>query len=270
MCPQQGIWIQAIGGTLNIEITVTGAGGWVREVSELEIQAQITIEPRIWFSPDTVQHNVLIKLLWRLFDALSAPFPSSKATAIRLSAYGVDQQNHPLQSSLLTIRNGLDPTYAVPPFARHDQPDSDGQVAAMVVHLAVEIGQLVSTGHEVADWFNALVMDIFNLASGDLLRHQTVLSWNVWALAPEPVFTPEWARHAEYWRYSLDVNHRSPQYYQGEPFVPALARIYHQLEALRDKLAGEGLLFHLSLVKDIHAELSAIIATNRSKPVVFL
>lgn len=278
MCPQQGIWIQAIEGTLNIEVTVTGSGGKVRE-SPMWIEAQITIEPKIWFSPDTVQNNVLVKLLWKLFGMVGIPFPDSKVNAIRLTAYGVDKQDQPLQpqSRELDIQNELDPNYHVPPFAMHNQPDIYGEVAACSVHLAVEIGQVIPTGNELADWFNALVMDIFNLASGNLLRYQNVLSWNVWTLEPEQVFTPEWEQHAEYWRFSLDVNHRSPegngrnpQYYNGEPFIPEIAFICNKLQELRDKLANEGLFSHLTLVKEVDAELSSIIANNCGGKVVFL
>lgn len=270
MCPQQGIWIQALEGTLNIEVTVTSAGGWVTE-SPMVIDAQITIRPKIWFSPDTIQNNTLIKLLWKLFDTVGIPFPSSKANAIQLHAYGVNQQDQPVPSNVLTIQNGMDPNYQVPSVAQHQQE------AAVCVYLAVEIGELFPSGSEIADWFNALVMDIFNLASGNLLQYRNVLSWNVWALAPEEVYTPEWQMHADYWRFSLDVNHRSPegngrnpQYFDGRPFSPEVAFICNKLQELKDRLANEGIFSALPIVKDIEAELTAIISTNCGGEVVFL
>src|SRR6185436_11932798 len=122
MCPQQGIWIEAIEGTLNVEVTVTSSGGWVIE-NPMTIDAQITIQPKIWFSPDTMQNNILVRLLWQLFKDINIPFPSSKANAIKLNAYGVDKQDHPVKSNVLNIINGLDPNYPVPPFAQHKDPD---------------------------------------------------------------------------------------------------------------------------------------------------
>jgi len=275
MCPQQGIWIQAIEGTLNVEVTVTSSGGWVIE-DPMTIDAQITIQPKIWFSPDTIQNNTLVMLLWQLFKGLRIPFPSSKANAIKLNGYGVDQQDQPVKSGVLNIQNGLDPNYPVPPYALHKEPDIYNQKAAVWVYLAVEIGEVISSGNEIADWFNALVMDIFNLASGNLLQYQNVLSWNVWALAPEEVYTSEWQSHADYWRFSLDVNHRSPegngrnpQYFNGTPFNPLVAAISNKLQELKDKLGSEGLFSDQPIIKQIEDELDSIISNNSGGEVIF-
>jgi hypothetical protein len=72
-----------------------------------------------------------------------------------------------------------------------------------------------------------MVMDIFNLASGNLLAPGNVLTWNVWVNAPTIVDQKEWKNHAEYWRHSIDTDHGSPDgpgtqpcYYNGKPFKP--------------------------------------------------
>lgn len=273
MCPQQGIWIQAIEGTLNIEVTVTSSGGWVIE-DPMTIDAQITIQPKIWFSPDTMQNSKLIKLLWDLFKSANIPFPSSKEKAIKLTAYGVDQKDQPVKSNILNIQNGLDPNYPVPPFALHNEPDIYNQKAAVCVYLAVEIGEVISTKNDIADLFNQLVIDIFNVASGNLLQYQNILSWNVWALAPEEVYTEEWQMHADYWRFSLDVNHRSPegngrnpQYFNGDAFKPEISAICDKLKelikGLEERLSD-------SYIEDIKNEISAIISNNCDGEVVFL
>jgi hypothetical protein len=276
MCPQQGIWIQAIEGTLNVEVTVTSSGGWVTE-NPMIIDAQITIQPKIWFSPDTIQNNTLIKLIWKLFEDCGIPFPSSKANAIKLNAHGVDQKDQPVQSNVLDIKTGMDPNYPVPTFAQHNEPDIFNQKAASCAYLAVEIGEVISSGSEIADWFNGLVMEIFNLASGNLLQYQNVLSWNVWVLAPEEVFTQEWQMHADYWRFSLDVNHRSPegsgrdpQYFSGKTFSPRIAFVCDRLQALKDWLGSVGIFSGLSIVKEIEDELATIISNNCEGKVVFL
>lgn len=275
MCPQQGIWIEPIEGTLNIEVTVTSSGGWVTE-DPMVMDAQITIKPAIWFSPDTVQNKPLIKALWDLFEDSGIPFPSSKENAIRLNAYGVNQKDQPEKTPVLDITNGMDPNYEVPSFAQHYDPNIYDEEAAVVVYLGVEIGSVISTGNEIADWFNNLIMDIFNLASGNLLQNGNVLSWNVWALAPEEVYTREWEMHADYWRFSLDVNHRSPdgngrnpQYFDGSPFNPKTALICEKLEELKNKLSHSAFK-NTTIVKGIDALLESILDGDCHGEVAFL
>lgn len=275
MCPQQGIWIEPIQGTLNIEVTVTNSGGWVTE-DPMIMDAQITIKPAIWFSPDTVQNKPLIKALWDLFEDSGIPFPSSKEKAIRLNAYGVNAKDQPEKSPVLDIQNGMDPNYEVPSFAQHNKPNIYDEDAAVVVYLGVEIGEVISTGNVIADWFNNLIMDIFNLGSGNLLQSGNILSWNVWALEPEEVYTQEWQMHADYWRFSLDVNHRSPdgngrnpQYFNGEPFSPETALICNKLEEIKNKL-GNSAFKNTKIVKDIEKLLTSIIDSNCDGEVTFL
>jgi hypothetical protein len=281
MCPQQGIWIQPIATTLNIEVTVTSAGGYVIEEGMI-IDAQITIQPKIWFSPDTMQTNAFVIALADLFESLKLPFPSSKANAITLNAYGVNQQDAPVPSKVLTITPQMDPNYPVPSYAQHNTPDVYNQVAATCVHLAVEIGTVITSGNELVDWFNQLIIDVFNLASGNLLQNQNVLSWNVWALAPEEVYPPDWQIHADYWRFSLDVNHRSPEGngrdpkdFEGNPFTPDAAAIRAKLQSLHDKLVSEKLTVTQEVsvqnqFADVEAKLAAFIAPQAGEQVIFL
>jgi hypothetical protein len=70
-------------------------------------------------------------------------------------------------------------------------------------------------------------MDIFNLASGNLLKPGNVLTWNVWLNAPTIVDQNEWKEHAETWRHSIDTGHvtpdgpgTQPRYFDGTPFSP--------------------------------------------------
>lgn len=79
----------------------------------------------------------------------------------------------------------------------------------------------------MVDHFNQLIMDIFNLASGNMLQPGNVLSWNVWFKAPALVDREEWRTHAERWRKSIDEDHGSPdgpgtiaRYFDGSPFDP--------------------------------------------------
>jgi hypothetical protein len=61
-----------------------------------------------------------------------------------------------------------------PDFARHPTE------AWAVANLEVEIGPIEKTGNATVDERNQLVMDAFNLGSGNLLTPRHVLTWNVW------------------------------------------------------------------------------------------
>ena len=58
---------------------------------------------------------------------------------------------------------------------------------------------------------NYTILNLVNLANGNMLYHQNVLSWNVWATAPEPVDQAEWKNRAAFWRESLDSTHNIPR-----------------------------------------------------------
>ena len=93
-----------------------------------------------------------------------------------------------------------------------------------VANLSVQIGSIIKTGYPIVDKFNQVIMDVFNLASGNMLQYQNVLSWNVWFRSPQLVDQGEWARHAWVWRESIDAGHgspagegASPRYFNGDP-----------------------------------------------------
>jgi len=103
----------------------------------------------------------------------------------------------------------------------------------------VEIGPIVATGTEVVDEFNALVMEAFNLASGNLLKNGNLLSWNVYFTAPQVVDPQEWREHAEKWRRSIDADHGSPdgpgtnpRYFNGDRFYPGEEIVEAELEKI--------------------------------------
>jgi hypothetical protein len=82
-----------------------------------------------------------------------------------------------------------------------------------------------------------LILNLFNLASGNLLRSGNVLSWNVWFDTPALVNQQEWRDHAEKWRESIDADHGSPdgpgtaaRYFDGTPFEPIDALIQHEID----------------------------------------
>ena len=71
-------------------------------------------------------------------------------------------------------------------------------------------------------------MDLFNLASGNMLKSGNLLTWNVWFTAPQLVDKVEWMEHAEKWRKSIDEDYGSPcgpgttaKYSDGTTFSPA-------------------------------------------------
>ena len=76
--------------------------------------------------------------------------------------------------------------------------------------MEVEIGGIMDEPgtDEIVRDFNQLVLDTFNLGSGNILAEGQILSWNVWFAEPELVDQEEWANHAEVWRKSLEVSSR--------------------------------------------------------------
>lgn len=226
ICPQQGIYSRAF-GALNIEVTVTGNRGWVDEPSKT-LAADMTVEGNIWFSP-SAHENTLVKMLWALFADNGFPFPSSKKKAIKVNLLNAD---NPLQEAL-PVRSGVSDKFKIPDFARHDDE------AYAVSNVAVRIGKIRKTGHAVVDDFNQLVMDAFNLGSGNLLTPGNILTWNVWSVAPALVDQCEWHDHAHRWRKSIDTGHGSPdgpgvppKYYDGTPFHAAEAAVEAEIEKI--------------------------------------
>jgi hypothetical protein len=201
ICPQQGVYFSTLGATMNIEVTVTGNRGWINEnaaKSEL-FAADITIKPTIWFSPDSVD-GWFWKQLLKLDNLWANKLPLSKVKGIRINATDENGKND------IQVRMGERPDYPFPDRAKHWR-----DYAWAVANLAVRIGNIDSTNNKKVDEFNSWVMDLFNLGSGNLLQAGNVLTWNLWAGSPELVNQEEWANHAEYWRYSIDVNHRPPE-----------------------------------------------------------
>jgi len=217
ICPQQGIY-HPHWGALNIEVTVTGQRGWADEkAKELTVAADLTAEGQIWFSPAARQSG-WAQFFWILFSSNGLPFPDSKANSIKVTLHNSADKT----KSILPGRSGESPRFTAPDFARH--PDE----AWAVANLEVRIGKIKSTGNGIVDDFNQLVMEAFNLASGNLLTPGNTLTWNVWFECPTLVDQEEWRDHAERWRKSIDEGHGSPtgpghppRYSNGNPFSVA-------------------------------------------------
>lgn len=237
ICPQQGVVADDI-GALNVEVTVTGQRGWADE-TDREFAADMTVEGTIWFSPSAHQ-NWFVKQAWDFFANESLPFPSDKANAIKVTTHAVGNPDHPIFS----LRTGQCSTFEAPDFAQHKEE------AWAVGNLEVEIGPIKKTNHQAVDTFNQKVLDIFNQASGNMLKQGNVLTWNVWFTAPELVNTQEWSTHAERWRHSIDVDHgKSPdgsvskpaRFADGTHFEPPINKaeeFVEFLELLKSLLVG--------------------------------
>lgn len=219
ICPQQGA-VSKILGSLNIEVTVTGQRGWVDEsVTDRDsdlLAADMNVTGKIWFGPGSGD-KLAYHLLKSLFKAKNLPFPLDKANAIQVTLHQVNDPSVPT----ISVRSGIDGSFRNPDFALH-HADAWG-----VANVAVQIGPILPTYHPLVDEFNALVMDVFNLASGNLLSPGNILTWNVWFDAPTHVDRHEWQEHAEKWRRSIDADHgspdgkgSSPRYFDGTCFSP--------------------------------------------------
>lgn len=208
ICPQQGIWIKDI-LCLNVEVTVTGQRGWVDEPVG-KLAADMTVEGKIWFTPRGYQSE-LVKALWALIEErLGHPFPLSKAQAIRIKTHLPGDAGQPI----FPLLYGETDRFTSPPFTNH------AAEAYTVGNIDVEIGDIVKTTDPLVDDFNALIMKVFNIGSGNMLLTGNVLSWNVWFTTPELVDQQEWREHAKKWRDSIDAHHGSPE---GEGTSPRYA-----------------------------------------------
>lgn len=218
ICPQMGTASTTL-GALNVEVTVTSNRGWVNEDKRsvaAGLQAEMTVVGKIWFSPGEHQ-NYFVDKFWQKFAESKRPFPSSKADAIEVKTFSVGNPDKPN----LKLIGGESTAFPIPDFARVDEAWSVGNVS-------VEIGGVVPTDDPVVDKFNKLVVDAFNLSSGNMLQEGNVLSWNVWFDAPQVVNQDEWREHAEYWRDSIDADHGSPtgpgiapRFFNGDEFKAA-------------------------------------------------
>ena len=226
ICPQQGIVSPAL-GAINAEVTVTGQRGWVDETTKT-IAADLSVVGKIWFSP-SASGGFLYKMFWNLFKNSSHNFPATKEHAIIVKTHLPDQKDQ----VDFPLSYGESTDFPIPDFARHTDK------AWSVGNLAVEIGEIEPTGDPVADEFNQMVLDAFNLASGNMLQNGNTLTWNVWFDAPGLVDQDEWRNHAEVWRKSIDADHGSPdgpgtdaRYFDGSPFKAGASVMEHEEEAI--------------------------------------
>lgn len=225
ICPQQGVWIKDE-VCFNVEVTVESQRGWVDEDSR-ELAAEMRVVPRVWFSPSQ-RPDSLAHILWPLLENWPQPYPTSKANAIKINTYKPgDPDQH-----IIDVRRNTSPRYEVPGFADHSDE------AWSVAHVDVEIGDIMETGDTTVDAFNEIVFDLFNIAAGDMLKAEEILSWNIWFREPQLVDQHEWKTHAERWRDAIDAHHppphgagKQPKYANGEPYHPGdLAIIEEALE----------------------------------------
>lgn len=194
ICPQQGACAEHI-GCLNVEVTVQAQRGWINETNR-ELAADMTVEAKIWFSPSSHQ-NWLVRQAWDLFEKESLPFPSDKAHAIQVSTNNIENPDQPI----FPISIGQSPLFEAPEFAQHlDKAWSVG-------HIDVQIGEIIPTNYPKVDTFNQKILDIFNIASGNMLLQGNILTWNLWFTTPQLVNTELWITHAERWRKSIDADH---------------------------------------------------------------
>lgn len=223
ICPQQGTYLKGF-GTINVEVTVVKQRGWVNEPDK-SLAIDMVVSPKIWFSKDANQ-SAHGKLFWAAFELANVlhHLPISKDQAIVLETYRTEKMNHVEDPKVIFVRDKLYTPKALenlPTFSLHNNE------AWNYANMEVGIGEITKTGDDFVDTFNQLVMNLFNVGSGNLLQKDSVLAWNVWVDAPSKVEQAEWRKHAQYWRTSIDVDHCSPdgngsevRYADGNKFYP--------------------------------------------------
>lgn len=231
ICPQQGANLKHL-GCLNVEVTVTGQKGWVKE-PEKEFWSEMGVVGTIWFSPSAME-NALVKELHMHFSKRDKKFPFSKEHAIKVKTSCMGDSDNPN----FTVSQGVSPRFKAPKFATHyDQCWNVG-------HLEVQIGDIEKCGDPMVDEFNEVIMDIFNVAVGNMLKQDNVLTWNVWFDAPSQVDVAEWRNHAEKWRKSIQADYGSPtgpgsekKYFDSTPFKPIYAVETEEIDKIKAFMA---------------------------------
>jgi hypothetical protein len=183
---------------INVEVTVTGQRGWVNETTK-EIAADMMVEGKIWLTPSEHQGSHL-KAIWPLLKYSAHKYPIDKENAIRVGTHLPGNPKQPI----FQLGKGLSPRFKNPQFAIHEEAFTTG-------HINVEIGGIIPTNDAKVDKFNQYFLDIFNLATGNMLQKGNVLSWNLFFNSPELVSVTEWQNHADYWRTSINAHHGSPE-----------------------------------------------------------
>ena len=214
ICPQQGAAIPGL-GSMNVEVTVTGVRGWVDEPGK-ELAADMSVIGQVWFAPSS-HENPIVNALWNDFEKHNMQFPFNKENAIKVSTWNPKNPSE----KLFPLNSGLTSEFKIPEFAKHET------LSWNVAHLGVLIGAIIPTGNEKVDKFNQTILNLFNLASGDMLKDGNTLSWNVWFTRPETVNIDDWTGHAERWRDSIQADHGSPEgpgtdarFFDGSKFSP--------------------------------------------------
>ena len=232
ICPQQGYSSPTL-GSFNVEVTVTGNRGWVNEETR-ELAADMGVVGKIWFGPSG-QDNSFVQILKGYFEGKNLSFPLNKDNAIQVKTHVPNDPGQPT----FKIAQGSSTRFPIPEFAKHEG------IAWALGHIEVQIGEIIETGQEEVDRFNRFILDIFNLASGNMLKNGNILTWNLWFNAPELVDVDEWQGHAELWRKSLQADHgKKPEgpgtiarYYDGTEFHPIKELLLEELPKVKAFIA---------------------------------
>jgi hypothetical protein len=191
----------------------------------------MTVEGKIWFGPSMHRNSLGAELLDLCTNA-GHPFPSKKGQAIIVTTHAPGNPEQPI----FPVRKCETNLFESPIFAKHPQ-------AWAIANVEVEIGPIKKKNNPSVDELDELVMELFNLVSGNMLQSGNLLSWNVWFTAPQLVDKVEWMEHAEKWRKSIDEDHGSPdgpgtiaRYFDGTPFSPVEEAVKLGLENIFDHL----------------------------------
>lgn len=204
ICPQFGInLVTQMVGTGNVEVTVTGVRGWIDEV-EGDLSADVSAQIKIWF---TSKNNPIANALANfLGNRGNFPFVKGKAVTTLLHAEG--NPNQPF----CRFKNGSDLDVAEPSFTKHKEE------AKTVGHISMQVGSVIPVEGRnagIVNDFNKLIVDLFNLGSGNMVNAGQIIKWNIWLDQPEVVDRTEWQKHAEHWRDSLELDGVTPIELEG-------------------------------------------------------
>jgi len=199
ICPQLGAYGNPMLGELNIEVTVTGVRGWTKETKDTERSSCIDIGVMVqfWLSSDDQTSPFFKVLVEFMNEHAQGQLPLEKSKAIQIET----SERNNLRQPLSRVSKGMNPDISVPLEKQH------WDEAYAVINLSIQINKIKSVDNQldIVTDFNHLLIDIFNLNGGNMMKPGNILSWNIWFQEPELVDKVEWKTHAERYRKSVDV-----------------------------------------------------------------
>merc|ERR1712238_10067 len=203
---------------------VAGVRGWTKETKDTERSSCIDIGVMVqfWLSSDDHTSPFFKVLLEFMNEHAQGQLPLEKSKAIQIETSEVNNLRQPLSR----VSSGMSPGISVPLEKQH------WDEAYAVINLSIQINKIKSVDNQldIVTDFNHLLIAIFNISGGNMMKPGNILSWNIWFQEPELVDKVEWKTHAERYRKSVDVRFTN---FNGVAINPLKDDLRNEMELIK-------------------------------------